>query len=183
MELCGNFTKYFPVSSDFFDSVDRDKWYHSQWNGEGKSVQVHAIGYHVNKNNEGTLCESTIFFCFWERVICWNFFLVVAKIGRCGLSAARVNGLKYMVHEIYNTWPKICLQSNSLHNDFMTISRVQWCLTCKYHRTISLSYGKAGLLSVSICDNHPICLLDHNHYNTCSFKNIQSGSVRICERD
>ena len=108
-----------------------------------KSVQVHAIGYHVNKKNEGTLCESTIFFCFWVRVICWNFFLVVAKIDRCGLSAARVNGLKYTVHEIYNTWPQICLQCNSLHDDSMTISRVQWCLTCKYHRTISLSHGEA----------------------------------------
>ena len=38
-----------------------------------KSVKIYylyAKGYHVNKNNEGTLCESTIFFGFWVRVIC-----------------------------------------------------------------------------------------------------------------
>ena len=35
-----------------------------------KIYSLHAEGSHVNKNNGGTLCESTILFCGWVLVIC-----------------------------------------------------------------------------------------------------------------
>ena len=150
MGLCGNFTEYFTVSSDFFDSVDLEisiffrtdfyKWYHSQWNSEDKKCA--SARYRISRQQKK-----------WRNFVWVNDFLLFLGAGyllkffsRCCKNwSMRVNCRtgKWTVHEIYNTWPQICLQCNSLHDDSMTISRVQWCLTCKYHRTISLSHGEA----------------------------------------
>ena len=64
--------EYFPVLSDFSGLVDFHKQYHSQWNSDDRKSGnlLHVNGYYFNKNNEGTLCRTMIFFCFWMRVVC-----------------------------------------------------------------------------------------------------------------
>ena len=48
-----------------------------------KIYLLHAEGCHVNKNNEGTLCELMIFFCFG-----------------CGVSTSARNLLKYFSRQL-----------------------------------------------------------------------------------
>ena len=77
--------RVFPVSSDFFDSLDLKISIFFFWEqiftsgiihnktSKTRNVKIyslHAEGSHINKNNGGTLCESTILFCGWVLVIC-----------------------------------------------------------------------------------------------------------------
>ena len=94
--------EYFPISSDFSDPVDLviSIFFLEQIFTIGiilneiaktKSVkiyQLHAKGYHINKNNEGTLRVS------------WQFSFVFG----CGLSASAGNLLKLFSHYCKN-WP------------------------------------------------------------------------------
>ena len=103
----GQFTrKMMPTCSrniHFFFRTDFYNWYHPQWNSEDKKCEnllIARVRVSCQQKQWRNFVWVDDFLLLLGagylpvRVICWNFFLAIAKIDRCGKSAARVNGRK-----------------------------------------------------------------------------------------